>query len=230
MKNKGLLGLLALLAILFFWGCNFQKRLVGLDEGINNKWGAVQSSYQRRGDLIDNLVNTVKGEANFEKSTLESVISARASASSIKLDAKDITPEKLAQFQASQGQLSQALGRLMVVSEQYPQLRANESFKKLMDEISGTENRINRSRDEYNDAVKPYNTSVRQLPGSLIAGMLGFKDRGYFSADSDKQTAPKVDFGTTGATAPAPNTLPANATSVPVPAPNNAAPVPAPAK
>ncbi len=199
MKNKGMLIFGAIVLILFVWGCNTQRSLVGQDETINNKWGDVQSAYQRRGDLIDNLVQTVKGEANFEKSTLEGVINARASATQMKVDVNDLSPEKIQQFQASQGQLSQALGRLMVVSEQYPQLRANESFKKLMDEISGTENRINRSRDVYNEAVKPYNSSVRSFPGSLLAGMFGFNKRGYFEADADKQKAPKVNFeGATG--------------------------------
>lgn len=209
MKNKGLLILLAVLGILFFWGCNVQRGLVSLDEGINNKWGDVQSAYQRRADLIDNLVQTVKGEANFEKSTLEAVINARASATQMKVDAKDLTPEKLKEFQANQGQLSQALGRLMVVSEQYPQLRANESFKKLMDEISGTENRINRSRDVYNETVKPYNTKVRAFPGNILAGMFGFKERGYFQSEAGAEKAPKVNFEGIGGTAPNTNQAPA---------------------
>jgi LemA protein len=205
MKNKGLLIFLGILGLLFFWGCNTQRGLVSFDEGINQKWGDVQNQYQRRLDLIDNLVNTVKGEANFEKSTLESVIQARASATAIKVDPSDLSPEKLAEFQKSQSGLSQALGRLMVVTENYPNLKTNASFLKLQDEISGTENRIAKARDEYNASVRPYNTKVRQLPGSLIAGLLGFKVRGSFEADPEAKKAPKVNFENGSSSAPSGN-------------------------
>jgi LemA protein len=194
MKNKGLLGLLAVLGILFFWGCNVQRGLVSADEDVKEKWGKVESAYQARLDKLPNLEATVKGVANFEKGTLEAVIAARASATQMKVDAKDLTPENIEKYQASQGQLSQALGRLMVVSEQYPQLKANESFNKLMDEISGTENRIKTERDRFNEAVKPFNIKVRQFPGSIFAGMFGFKEKGFFKADPKAAEAPKMNF------------------------------------
>jgi len=161
---------------------------------VDHKWADVQSSYQRRSDLIPNLVEVVKGVADFEKSTLTAVIQARASASSIKIDPKDMTPEKLKEFQASQGQLSQALGRLMVVSEQYPQLKANENFKQLQDQLEGTENRIKTARDAFNEVVTTYNVKVTSFPNNILAGMFGFKEKTMFQADQGAQSAPKVKF------------------------------------
>jgi LemA protein len=186
-----------LLLILFMGGCyscNTQRSLVNKDEAVKSAWANVQTQYQRRADLIDNLVATVKGAANFEKETLTAVIEARASASKITLNANDLTPEKLQQFQASQGQLSQALGRLMVVSEQYPELKANQNFLALQDEISGTENRIAFSRTSFNDAVQAYNITVRTFPNNLLAGMFGFQSKGMFEAEAGAQKAPKVQF------------------------------------
>jgi LemA protein len=186
-----------LLLILFMGGCyscNTQRSLVNKDEAVKSAWANVQTQYQRRSDLIDNLVATVKGAANFEKETLTAVIEARASASKMTLNANDLTPEKLQQFQASQGQLSQALGRLMVVSEQYPELKANQNFLALQDEISGTENRIAFSRTSFNDAVQAYNITVRTFPNNLLAGMFGFQSKGMFEAEAGAQKAPKVQF------------------------------------
>ena len=186
-----------LLLILFMGGCyscNTQRSLVNKDEAVKSAWANVQTQYQRRADLIDNLVATVKGAANFEKETLTAVIEARASASKITMNANDLTPEKLQQFQASQGQLSQALGRLMVVSEQYPELKANQNFLALQDEISGTENRIAFSRTSFNDAVQAYNITVRTFPNNLLAGMFGFQSKGMFEAEAGAQKAPKVQF------------------------------------
>ena len=186
-----------LLLILFMGGCyscNTQRSLVNKDEAVKSAWANVQTQYQRRADLIDNLVATVKGAANFEKETLTAVIEARASASKITMNANDLTPEKLKQFQASQGQLSQALGRLMVVSEQYPELKANQNFLALQDEISGTENRIAFSRTSFNDAVQAYNITVRTFPNNLLAGMFGFQSKGMFEAEAGAQKAPKVQF------------------------------------
>ena len=162
---------------------------------VDNKWADVQSSYQRRSDLVPNLVSTVKAAANFETKTLTDVIQARASATQIKVDAKDLTPEKLQQFQASQGQLSQALGRLMVVSEQYPQLRATENFTDLQKQLEGTENRIKVSRDDFNNAVKNYNITVSNFPAVIFASMFHFKERPSFQADADAQKAPKIGDG-----------------------------------
>src|SRR5215217_1309324 len=160
--------ILALVLILVFVGCGSYNGLVQQDEVVKNAWNKVQSDYQRRADLIPNLVNTVKGEANFEQTTLTKVIEARASATQMKVDADDLTPEKLQQFQAAQGQLSQALGRLLVVSEQYPNLRANDAFRGLQAQLEGTENRIKTARNDYNDAVQTYNVSVRKFPANIF--------------------------------------------------------------
>ena len=191
---KGLfiaLGIILLLVLM--GGCGYNSMNASQKEA-QQKWADVQSSYQRRSDLIPNLVATVKGVANFETTTLTQVIEARASATSIKVDAKDLTPEKLQQFQASQGQLSQALGRLMVVSEQYPQLKANENFKQLQDQLEGTENRIKVSRDAYNESVKNYNIKVSSFPNNILAGMFHFSEMSMFQADAGAQNAPKVQF------------------------------------
>lgn len=191
---KGLYIFLGVLVLLIFvGGCGYNgmnKSRVFADQ----KWADVQSSYQRRADLIPNLVEVVKGVADFEKTTLTNVIQARANATSIKIDPKDLTPEKMKEFQASQGQLSQALGRLMVVSEQYPQLKANENFKQLQDQLEGTENRIKFSRDAFNDAVSIYNVKVTSFPNNVLAGMFGFKERAMFQAEAGAQSAPKVKF------------------------------------
>ena len=191
---KGLyifLGIVLLLVLM--GGCSYNGMNSSRVE-VDHKWADVQSSYQRRSDLIPNLVEVVKGVADFEKTTLTQVIQARASASSIKIDPKDLTPEKLKEFQASQGQLSQALGRLMVVSEQYPQLKANENFKQLQDQLEGTENRIKTARDAFNEAVTSYNIQVTSFPKNLLAGMFGFKEKTMFQADPAAQSAPKVKF------------------------------------
>ena len=193
-KNITLLVILGLIVILGWTGCNGYNGLVKQDESVSNAWNKVQSDYQRRADLIPNLVNTVKGEANFEQTTLQNVIAARASATQMKVDAKDLTPEKLQQFQASQGQLSQALGRLLVVSENYPNLRANEAFRGLQAQLEGTENRIKVSRNDFNDAVQTYNVKVRSFPMNLFAGMFGFKTKEGFKADAGAEKAPEVKF------------------------------------
>src|SRR3954470_10731802 len=180
---KGLYIALGIVLLLVLWGGCGYNGMNGASKDVDQKWADVQSSYQRRSDLIPNLVETVKGAANFETTTLTQVIQARASASQIKVDPKDLTPEKLQQFQASQGQLSQALGRLMVVSEQYPQLKANENFKSLQDQLEGTENRIKVSRDAYNEAVKNYNIKVSSFPNNILAGMFHFNEMTMFQAD-----------------------------------------------
>jgi LemA protein len=193
-KNITLIVILALVVFLGFSGCNGYNGLVKQDENVSNAWNKVQSDYQRRSDLIPNLVNTVKGEANFEQTTLTKVIEARASATQMKVDAKDLTPEKLQQFQASQGQLSQALGRLLVVSEQYPNLRANEAFRGLQAQLEGTENRIKVARNDFNDAIQAYNVKVRSFPMNIFAGMFGFKTKEGFKAEAGAEKAPEVKF------------------------------------
>lgn len=196
MKTSNVVLIIIGVVVLFlgFSGCNGYNGLVQQDETVSNAWNKVQSDYQRRADLIPNLVNTVKGEANFEQTTLQNVIAARASATQMKVDAKDLTPEKLQQFQAAQGQLSQALGRLMVVSEQYPNLRANDAFRGLQAQLEGTENRIKVARNDFNDAVQSYNVKVRSFPMNIFAGMFGFKTKEGFKAEAGAEKAPEVKF------------------------------------
>ncbi len=184
----------AVVALLFFIGCGKYNSMATLDQGVKAKWGAVESQYQRRADLIPNLVNTVKGVANFEQSTLTGVVEARAKATSIKIDPKDLTPEKLAEFQNAQGQLSQALGRLMMVTENYPELKATQSFRDLQAQLEGTENRITVARNDFNESVKDYNTKVVTFPNNLIGGVFGFKEKGYFQAQEGSQNVPQVKF------------------------------------
>lgn len=182
------------LGILVLWGISAYNGLVSSRESVNKSWANVENQYQRRADLIPNLVNVVKGAADFEKSTLEAVIQARASATSIKLDANDLTPEKLQQYQAAQAQLGGALSRLLAVTENYPQLKAIQNFQELQAQLEGTENRINEARRQYNEAAQSYNTSRLKFPRVLIANLLGFKDRPYFESDKGSEKAPEVKF------------------------------------
>lgn len=168
--------------------------LIAKDEAVATAWGNIQSQYQRRADLIPNLVSTVKGYAKHESETLESVMAARAKATQITVNADNLTPEKLKQYQAAQGELSQALGRLMAVSENYPNLKANENFSELQAQLEGTENRINESRQIYNSAVQTYNVSVRRFPANIVAGMFGFDKKNQFEAEAGAEKAPKVVF------------------------------------
>ena len=168
--------------------------LIAKDEAVATAWGNIQSQYQRRADLIPNLVSTVKGYAKHESETLESVMAARAKATQITVNADNLTPEKLKQYQAAQGELSQALGRLMAVSENYPNLKAKENFSELQAQLEGTENRINESRQIYNSAVQTYNVSVRRFPANIVAGMFGFDKKNQFEAEAGAEKAPKVEF------------------------------------
>ena len=195
-RSLPLIIILAVVVILLLWGCGGYNGLVKQDETVKNSWNNVQSQYQRRADLIPNLVNTVKGEANFEQTTLTNVIEARAKATSIQVNPNDLTPEKVQQFQQAQGQLSTALGRLLAVSESYPTLQANQAFRGLQTQLEGTENRIAVARNDYNSAVNDYNTKVRSFPTAIFAGIMGFHVRQGFTADAGSQNAPKVDFNT----------------------------------
>lgn len=168
--------------------------LVTKDEGVSTAWADLQSQYQRRSDLIPNLVSTVKGYAKHESETLEGVVSARARATQVMVDADNLTPEKLQQIQAAQGELSAALGKLLAISENYPQLKANENFSELQAQLEGTENRINESRRLYNEAVQNYNVSVRRFPNNLLSGMFGFEKKAKFEAEAGADKAPKVEF------------------------------------
>jgi LemA protein len=193
-KNLVLFIILGIVVIFVFWGCGGYNKLVKQDEIVQNKWNDVQSSYQRRADLIPNLVNTVKGEANFEQTTLQNVIEARARATQMRVDPADLTPEKLQQFQQAQGQLTQALGRLLMVTENYPTLRANDAFRNLQTQLEGTENRINVSRNDFNASVATYNTKVRSFPTNIFASIMGFSRREGFTADQGAERAPEVKF------------------------------------
>jgi LemA protein len=192
--NIILLSILAVLVLLVFNACgsyNSMNEKRTLTEGA---WAKVQSAYQRRLDLIPNLVATVKGAANFEQKTLTDVIEARAKASSIQVDPNKLTPENIKKFQGAQGELSQALGRLMIVSEQYPQLRATQNFSELQSQIEGTENRIKVERDNFNDAVTSYNVYIKKFPQVIYSGLFGFDKKGFFEADAAAAKAPEVKF------------------------------------
>lgn len=200
-KSIVLIIIVAFILLIGGCGCNGYNSLVKQDVAVQKAWSNVQSDYQRRADLIPNLVNTVKGEANFEQTTLQNVIQARASATQIRVNPEDLTPEKLQQFQAAQGQLSQALGRLLMVSENYPNLRANDAFRGLQAQLEGTENRIKVSRNDFNQAVADYNVRVRSFPMNLFSGMFGFKPKEGFQAEAGAERAPEVNFENAGAPA-----------------------------
>lgn len=193
-KNLILLAVGGLLLICVFWSFSTYNGLVGQDEVVTTAWGNVQTQYQRRSDLIPNLVNVVKGYAKHEKETLEAVVSARARATQITVSADGLTPEKLQQYQQAQGQLSTALGKLLAVSESYPNLKANENFSEFQAQLEGTENRISESRTRYNKAVQGYNISVRKFPGNIVAKMFGFAPKAKFEAAENAQNAPTVNF------------------------------------
>ena len=191
-KNTLIIG--AVVAVIALWAISAYNGMVKEEESATTAWAKVQSAYQRRADLIPNLVEVVKGYASHEKETLEGVINARAKATSNTVDPENLTPEKLKEFQAAQGELSQALGRLMVVQEQYPELKANENFKDLQVQLEGTENRINEERNKFNDAVQTYNLKIRKFPNSLLSGIFGFDKMAKFEADAEAQKAPDVKF------------------------------------
>lgn len=193
-KNLILLAVGGLLLICVFWSFSTYNGLVGQDEVVTTAWGNVQTQYQRRSDLIPNLVSVVKGYAKHEKETLDAVVSTRARATQITVNADGLTPEKLQQYQQAQGQLSAALGKLLAVSESYPNLKANENFSELQAQLEGTENRISESRTRYNKAVQGYNISVRKFPGNIVAKMFGFAPKAKFEATENAQNAPTVNF------------------------------------
>lgn len=193
-RNIVLLSILAMILLLGGCGCSGYNNLVQKDQNVKSKWANVESDYQRRADLIPNLVNTVKGAANFEQETITQVIEARAKATQTTVNAADLSPEKIAQFQKAQGELSGAIGRLLVSVERYPELKATEAFRDLQAQLEGTENRIKVSRNDFNGAVQDYNTSVKKFPMVLFAGLFGFSEKGYFTAEAGSEKAPTVDF------------------------------------
>jgi LemA protein len=194
MKKIVLVVVGVLILFVAFSGCSGYNNLVKLDEDVKTKWNQVETQYQRRSDLIPNLVSTVKGAAKFEQTTLTQVIEARSKASQITVDPTKLTAENIGKFQAAQGEVSQALGRLMVLTENYPQLRATQQFSDLSAQLEGTENRIATSRRDFNESVQTFNTKVRSFPNNLTAGMFGFSMKAGFKADAGAQNAPKVQF------------------------------------
>jgi LemA protein len=176
------------------WVTSIFNKIVGMEEAVTSQWAIVESSYQRRADLIPNLVSTVKGYAEFEKSTLEGVIEARSRATRITVDPNKTTPEELAKYQQAQDGVSSALSRLLAVVENYPDLKANQNFLELQSQLEGTENRINIERNKFNEEVKQYNTTIRRFPANVLNGFFGFEEKGYFKAAEGSENAPKVEF------------------------------------
>ena len=185
---------LSVLAIIVLWVANAYNGFVAAEENVESAWSQVENQYQRRADLVPNLVATVKGYAAHEQETLEGVVEARAKATSITIDPATATPEQLAAFQSAQGELSQALGRLLAVAENYPDLKANENFRDLQAQLEGTENRIAVARQLFNESARNYNTLIRRFPNNIIAGICGFEKKPYFDADQEAKKAPKVEF------------------------------------
>ncbi len=185
--------MLAAMAVFSFSSCGYNS-MVTLDEQVQSQWAQVQNVYQRRADLVPNLVNTVKGAANFEQETLTKVIEARAKATSVNVDASKLTPESIQKFQAAQGELTQSLSRLLVSVERYPELKANQNFLELQSQLEGSENRITVERQKFNEVTQAYNAKIRTFPNNITAGMFGFTKKGYFEADAGAEKAPKVQF------------------------------------
>ena len=191
-KNLGWIIPVGIIVVLVMWAIGGYNGMVKMDEQVQNKWANVETQYQRRADLIPNLVSTVKGYAKHEQQTLEDVVKARSEATQLKVDAENLTPEKLAAFQKAQSGVSSALGRLLAVAENYPDLKANQNFLELQSQLEGTENRITVARKDFNDAAKSYNQSIRQFPKNILAGMFGFEKKSYFEAEAGSEKAPKV--------------------------------------
>lgn len=192
-----MIALILVAAIVFIgiiWGVRTNNRMITAEEGVSAAWAQVENVYQRRMDLIPNLVSTVKGAADFEKGTLEAVIDARAKATSVQVDANTLSEANIAAFQKAQDGLSSALSRLMVTVERYPELKATENFRDLQAQLEGTENRITTERNKFNEVVKSYNTMIRKFPNSIIADMGGFEKKGYFTAKEGAENAPEVNF------------------------------------
>lgn len=192
-KRSPLVLISAMLLTLFLSSCNYNS-LVNKDEAVQGQWANVESAYQRRADLIPNLVATVKGYADFEQETLTKVIEARSKATSINIDANNLTPEAVQNFQQAQSGLNSALSRLLVTVEKYPDLKANQNFMDLQAQLEGTENRINVERNKFNEVVKDYNSSIRHFPTVIYAGWFGFDKKGYFQAEAGAENAPTVEF------------------------------------
>lgn len=184
----------AVVAIIAIWAVKSYNNLVVAEESVTTEWANVESQYQRRADLIPNLVATVKGYAAHEQETLDAVVSARAKATQVTIDSENLTPEKLQEFQAAQGAVGSALGRLLAVAESYPDLKANQNFLDLQEQLEGTENRIQVARQKFNSTAQAYNTSIRRFPTNIVAGLFGFDKKAYFEAEAGAEKAPQVVF------------------------------------
>ena len=193
-KNLGWIIPVAIVVVIILWAIGGYNGMVKMDEQVQNSWANVETQYQRRADLIPNLVSTVKGYAKHEQQTLEDVVKARSEATQVKVDAENLTPEKLAAFQKAQSGVSSALGRLLAVAENYPDLKANQNFLELQSQLEGTENRITVARKDFNDTAKSYNQAIRQFPKNILAGIFGFEKKSYFEAEAGSEKAPKVEF------------------------------------
>ena len=193
-KNLGWIIPVGILVVIVLWAIGGYNGMVKMDEQVQNSWANVETQYQRRADLIPNLVSTVKGYAKHEQQTLEDVVKARSEATQVKVDAENLTPEKLAALQKAQSGVSSALGRLFAVAENYPDLKANQNFLDLQSQLEGTENRITVARKDFNDTAKSYNQAIRQFPKNILAGMFGFEKKSYFEAEAGSEKAPKVEF------------------------------------
>ena len=192
--KKTIIIALAIVAVLVIGGTTTYNGMVDMEESVNGLWANVETQYQRRADLIPNLVNTVKGYAAHEQETLEGVVSARSQATQIKVNPDDLTPEKLAAYQKAQGAVTSALGKLLAITENYPDLKANQNFLELQAQLEGTENRINVARKNFNDGVQQYNKAIRRFPRNLFAGLFGFEKKAYFEASEGAEAAPTVAF------------------------------------
>lgn len=192
--KKSTIIIIAVAVLAVVWGITGYNGLVSMDEGVQTKWADVETQYQRRADLIPNLVNTVKGYAAHESETLAAVVEARAKATSVNIDPSNMSAEQIANFQKAQDGVSSALGRLLVTVEKYPDLKANENFRELQAQLEGTENRISVARRDYNEAARKYNTTLRSFPKNILAGMFGFEKKAYFEAQEGSEQAPTVQF------------------------------------
>lgn len=186
--------IVAVVLALFFWCKNSYNRMVTAEEGVGAAWAQVENVYQRRADLIPNLVATVKGYAKHESETLEGVIEARSKATQVTVNPENLSPESLEKFNKAQGELSNALGRLLMIAENYPDLKANENFRDLQAQLEGTENRITTERMKFNESARGYNTMIRKFPNNILASIFNFETKGYFQAQEGAATAPKVEF------------------------------------
>ena len=192
--KKSVIIILVFAGILVLWGLSGYNGLVTAQEQVQTQWANVETQYQRRGDLIPNLVNTVKGYASHEKETLNEVVNARSKATQITVSPDDLTPENIAEYQKAQGEVSAALGKLLAISESYPDLKANQNFLELQAQLEGTENRISVARRDFNETAKKYNTLIRRFPKNILAGMFGFSKISYFEAEAGSEKAPTVEF------------------------------------